>query len=71
MTAISNNSEPSPKIKALFSPQVTLQKNFSNPTHPTTKLLKCVYSPLANMSEGIETMVRLSILLLRICILII
>ena len=51
MIAISNNSEPPPKIKTLFSSQALLQKNPSNPNHPTTKMLKCVYPPLANMRE--------------------
>ena len=51
MIAISNNSQPPPKIKTLFSSQVPLQKNPSNPNHTTTKMLKCVYPPLANMRE--------------------
>ena len=68
MIAVSNNSEPPPKIKTLFSPQVPLQKNCSNPNYPTTKMLKCIYPPPANTREGKETTVRLSILLLRICV---
>ena len=53
MIAISNNLEPPLKINTPISPQAPSKKNSSNPTHPTTTLLKCLYPSSSEGKEGL------------------